>query len=127
MARHNFKVQAGGRGLYAAIMLNVNFDKTANKSISIHFSEPSEWESTCMTGIYIFYDYYAHETVGRMEVTIERIDWMPVDTNNLIVLYGTILALSQELNYPLEGLGFDKDTELFTFPERRKSWNKNDK
>ena len=107
-------------------MLNVSFDKTANRGISIHFNEPSEWESTSMTGIYIFYDYYAHQTIGRMEVTVERIDWMPVDTNNLIVLYATTLAISKALNYLMEDLGFDKDTQCFTFPERRKGWSKND-
>lgn len=75
----------------------------------------------CMAGIYIFFDYFKGAEKGTWQITINSINWLPVDTNHLTILYATVVALSKELNIPVPGLAFDKENESFIFPERRKA------
>jgi len=47
------------------------------------------------------------------------IDWYPVDTNLLVVMYTCTKALLDALDIEIEKLQFDTRNEIFIFPEVR--------
>lgn len=77
------------------------------------------WEIPCKSGAMIFFDYFSRTFKGELNVKVIELDWLPVDTNNLIVLFATIEGLSESLGFKIEKLELDSINETFIFPEQR--------
>ncbi len=123
MSKHEFafKKVLHKRGAYMKIEMEVDFyPSTMESKLEISYNADHEWKSSCEAGIHIFHDYFRYLNKGRLKITVNRINWLPVDTNNLIVLYATIMALCEILNFNVEDLQLDIQNEVFVFPEARK-------
>lgn len=117
---HSFRKQVGQRGCYAGISLHIETQTGAVPGMYFQFTDPDlQWKTACEAGAKIFYDYYKWKAYGTLNITIERIDWLPADTNHLIVLYATISALCEALQIEIPEFSFQKETALFVFPECR--------
>lgn len=116
---YTYRVQVKNRGLYAEIVYDTFFTQGDKSEIVIEYLAIKEWELPCKTGIILFFDYFTRQNFGKLTVTIHEIKWLPVDTNKLVVLFASIKALCEGLNFQVEKLEFDSSTETFNFPERR--------
>jgi len=114
-----FKKQIGNRGFYFELAFEANVVNQSGNNINIEYLADTKWEIMCKAGILIFHDYFSRKNKGDLHVRVHEIKWLPVDTNNLLVMYTCVKALSEALDVPIEGLGFDVDNETFHFPELR--------
>jgi len=116
---YTFRKQINSKGYYVEFDFDVQLDDTAENNLSIEYLAGKEWEIPCRAGIMLFFDYLARQKGGALKVTVYEIRWLPVDTNNLIVLYGIVKALNEVLGLEVDKLGFDAANETFIFPETR--------
>ena len=114
-----FKKQVGNRGVYLELVFEANVLNRSGNNINIEYLADAKWEIMCKAGILIFHDFFARKIKGDLDVRVYEIKWLPVDTNNLLVMYACVNALSEALNVPIKGLAFDVDNETFHFPELR--------
>lgn len=119
MEKFVFKHQVNNRGLYADICFEVKIDTTKPSNLIVEYNADKHWEIICLAGIRIFYDYYIRQKQGSLHITVISIDWLPIDTNNLIVMYSIVKGLSEILNLNISKLNFDSSSEVFIFPESR--------
>lgn len=119
MNTYEFRTLLRERGCYSEITLDANVEKASNPQLTINYNADTAWEVSCKAGILVFFDYLKRKDVGKLTVTIENIKWLPVDTNHLTIIYSTISALSQQLNFEIEGLKLERIEETFIFPEPR--------
>lgn len=84
----------------------------------MYLADPA-WELICRAGLLLFHDYFLTIKRGDLRICIHHIKWRPVDTNNLIILYGCVKAMSEALDMPSESVSFDLDNTAFIFPDRR--------
>lgn len=108
------------RGCYSEITFEITFDKDKESSLKVCYEADALWEASCKAGILIFNDFFSKKNKGELSITISKIDWMPVDTNNLIILYSTIKGLSELLDFEIVDLNIDRNLESFVIPEPRK-------
>jgi len=118
-----FREQLKHKGLYAELSFECNFNPGENNKLEFKYLGENIWELPCKMGANIFYDYFkkSDNSTGRLEILINTVDWYPVDTNNLIVMYACVKGLLEAFKLELNGLKFDSETESFLFPEIRKT------
>ncbi|MEN2398878.1 hypothetical protein GKZ90_0003785 [Flavobacterium sp. MC2016-06] len=119
MEKYNLRQLVNNKGYLFNINFEVNLDRSKDSGLVIIYEADQNWENTCRAGIAIFYDYFSRKTKGQLTVKIIETHWLPVDTNNLIVLFATIKALSESLNFKIDKLEIDSINETFIFPEPR--------
>lgn len=119
MRTYSFKKQLQNKGCYAEIIFDVRFSVEASNNLSVDYSADTQWELACKAGVLVFYDYFVRKKRGNLEVSIYEIKWLPIDTNNLIILFVTIKALCDALTLVIENLTLDIEREIFQFPEIR--------
>lgn len=119
MKRYIFRKQVGQRGCCVEIFYEVNLNRYSSGKIDLEYLGDPQWELMCRAGILLFRDYYAGVNRPSLDVRIHNIDWLPVDTTNLLVLYACVEALSEAVGFPITGLSFDANNATFTFPEER--------
>jgi hypothetical protein len=119
MRTYTFKKQVKNRGCYAEIWFDIHYVEESTNNLTISYQASAEWEHACKAGVYIFYDYFRRMKGGAIDVKIYDINWQPVDTNQLVVMYVCIKALLDALDIEVEKLQFDPADEIFTFPEIR--------
>lgn len=115
------RTQLKNRGCYAEITLDYNRNDSV-ADLSITYNADPQWEYACKAGVKIFYDYFLRKTNSGLDIRIHSINWLPVDTNNLIVLFAVIQSLCEALNFEVKGLELDVIEERFVFPEKRSDW-----
>jgi len=120
MKKYAFRKQVRNRGCYAEVLFDLIYKDETSNGLVVNYHASHEWEHACKAGINIFYDYFIRVRRGMIEVTIHEIKWLPMDTNNLIVLYACINALLDALGIDIKDLGFDIENESFVLPEVRK-------
>ena len=101
------------------MVYDISYIEGPSNSLSVKCLASSSWEAICRAGIFVFYDYSARVRTGNVDVTIYEVIWMPVDTNNRIVFYACISALTEALDIEIRDLKFDSAKEIFCFPEKR--------
>lgn len=106
-------------GWYAAVDVMAETDTLSTSEMIFDYKGPTEWQVPSKMAALTFYDYFKRRKSGRLVIRIENIDWLPIDTNNIIVFFSVIQALCKELNFNIEGLSLDKGKEIFIFPEPR--------
>lgn len=116
---YQFREQIKNRGCYAGIVLETEMDFNKPLSLNIEYAAEERWSDVCKAAVHIFFDYYKWLEKGELTVKILNVDWLPADTNSLIVLYSVVTALSSKLNVNISDLSFDKENERFVFPESR--------
>ena len=120
MRTYTFKKQVKNiGGCYAEISFDIDYVEESTSNLIVSYQASAEWEYACMAGIYVFYDYFKRMKRGAIDIKIYDIDWRPVDTNQLVVMYACINALLGALNIQVEKLEFDDTGEVFIFPEAR--------
>lgn len=119
MSTYTFRKQVDNKGFYVAIDLEAIVESQHSLRLSVDYLADPQWEPLCRAGITLFYDYFKRFSMESLRVKVIDIKWMPIDTNGLIVLFGTVQALSEALNIPIEGLQFDHVNQSFVFPDRR--------
>ena len=119
MGQYQFREQLTNRGCYCGISLRAKYVESENHDLTINYNADIKWKPSCIAGIHIFFDYFNKLKFGKLEVSIDTIQWLPVDTNHLTVLYSVIFSLSKELKITIPDVQLDKERELFTFPEPR--------
>lgn len=114
---HTLRKQTGNRGLFFEIDLECSYSDQI-RELSIVYNADLKWKQVCELGVHIFHDYYKRKFNSRhLEVGINTVRWLAVDTNHLIAVYATVSALAEELDYPIPNLNFEDDS--FNFPEVR--------
>jgi hypothetical protein len=121
MRNYVFRRQIGNRGCYAEIKFDVSIKKETSDDLIVIYLADARWETACRAGISIFKEYFERKMSGSLEVTIFEIKWLPIDTNNLLILFASIEALNEALGLKVEKLQFDVANEIFLFPEIRSS------
>jgi hypothetical protein len=117
MKRYIYKKQHENRGYYAEIIFEVQFDEGDSDELQINYLALPNWELMCRAGLNLFYKYFIKYKSGKIMVTIHEIKWRSVDTNHLIVMFVSVKALCDALNYEIENLKFDSSTQTFNFPD----------
>ncbi len=113
------KKQQGDKGFYVEIFFEVALTNNFGSRLKVEYLADPKWEAMCKAGLLLFHDYFIRKIKGDLEIRVHEIRWMPIDTNNLLVLYACVEALSDSLGLPIKGLSFDSGSGLFTFPDRR--------
>ncbi|WP_129020201.1 hypothetical protein [Edaphocola flava] len=116
---YQFREQLKMRGCYAGIVLKTHLNPVKETKLIFNYEGDPQWQTICEAGANIFFDYFKWVAKGELIVDIENIDWMPADSNNLIILYATIEALGKDLDIVIPNLSFHRDSESFIFPECR--------
>jgi hypothetical protein len=116
MEKHCFKVQLGNKGCYCEIFFKVSFFENVDNNLRVSYLADLQWEFSCRSGIAVFYDYFIKLKAGSVDVIIYDIKWRPVDTNNLIVFFCTIEALSHSLSFNIDKLRLDTENDFFQLP-----------
>lgn len=119
MEKYVLRQQLNNRGCYSSISFDVTFNPSESSNLLIIYEAESMWESACKAGINIFFDYFKRSLKGQLIVKIVNIDWIPIDTNNLIILFSTVKGLSEVLDFKIKHLEIDLMNEYFIFPETR--------
>ncbi len=118
MNKYTFRQQIKNRGCFAEIVFDLAVTEGVEKSIKID-CRVTEWESICKSAAVIFYDYFKSQRDGRIDITVYEINWYPVDTNHLIVLFACVQAFNEATGISISQLKIDTDLEIFCFPEAR--------
>ena len=114
---HTLRKQTENRGVFFEIDLECSYSDQRTE-LSIVYNADLKWKQACELGVHIFHDYYKRKFNNRhLEVKVNAVQWLPVDTNHLIVVYAVVSALAKELDYPISNLNFENDS--FSFPEVR--------
>ena len=119
--QYTFRQQLGNRGAFCSISFDIIEDLSLSSGRTFIYEADAQWKTVCRAGVLIFFDYYTRQRNGSLTIKIIEIKWLPVDTNNLIVLYSVVKGLCELMNVSIESLRLDTSTELFCFPEHRTS------
>lgn len=119
MEKHTLRKQINNKGLYVSLTYQLNYNEEKHSNLIFSYEAHKLWETPCKLGAMIFFDYFSRKFKGELNVKIIELDWLPVDTNNLIVLFATIEGLSELLGFKIEKLELDLINESFVFPEQR--------
>lgn len=114
-----FRKQVGNKGYYVKINFDVELLNEQKYKLEINYTADIKWKAFCETGILLFFEYFSRKEDSGLKVTIYEVSWLPVDTNAFLVLFSTIKALSEALNYDINGLEFDETNKKFIFPDPR--------
>jgi hypothetical protein len=109
----------GNRGCYVEIEYELKYFEGQNNYLKLQYEADPRWEVACKMGVLLFEDYFYQQMYGRIELSIININWMPADTNNLIVMFGMVRALLDDFKIELPNLKLEATSEIFTFPEPR--------
>lgn len=118
MKTYCFKKQVKNRGVYA----NISYDVTINNNLKnrvINYHADERWQNAVNAGVMIFETYFGKQLGGELEITVYKIDWMMIDSDELIVMFTMICALCDAMGLKSELLKFDPVEEVFILPERR--------
>ena len=70
-----------------------------------------KWKGSIECGVSLFMDHYKKYNREFIEVHFDYMRYFPVDTTHSIVLYGTVMVLSNLLEYdPSQIISFDEQT-----------------
>lgn len=119
MEVYTLRKQMGNRGCYSSIKFEAGFSPRDISELKIIYEAESKWEHACKAGICIFFDYFKRERNGQLTIKIIEIDSIPVDTNNLIVLFSVVKGLCEALDFNISKLEIDLLNETFILPEPR--------
>ncbi len=114
-----FRKQVGKKGYYVKIDFDVELLNEQKHKLEINYTADITWRAFCEAGVLLFFEYFSRKEDRGLKVTIYKVDWLPVDTNAFLVMFSTIKALSEALNYEINGLEFDQTSEKFVFPDPR--------
>jgi hypothetical protein len=117
--KYTYRQLLKNRGCYAELIFEINLIPGAENDLDVKYLADKRWEFSCKSGLQIFHDYFMKKMSGRLEIIIHEIKWLPVDTNNLIVLFATILAVSDVFKLNIPYLELDLVNETFHLPEAR--------
>lgn len=117
---YTFRRLLDNRGCYASFDFEVSYNPEGETKLIVNFNADKKWEIPCKAGILIFFDFYSKDYKGQLTVTVNKIDWLPVDTNNIIVLFSSIQGLSDTLDYQIDEMLLDIEKEVFVIPEQRR-------
>lgn len=117
--KYSLRKQVNNRGFYCEIIFDCVVSNSFQRSAKLNYTADPRWETSCKAGVQIFHDYFIRKQNSSLEVTIHEIKWNPVDTNDLIILFSIVQALSEALDFPLPGFQLDLTNERFIFPEAR--------
>jgi len=120
MQNYVFKQQVQGRGCYAIIGFDIIYEECSENTIEFTYKGDPKWEGACKAGALMFYEYFTKEKSGRINIVIHHVDWLPVDSNNLIVMYACVKAFLDSQSVESNYLDFNKSDECFVFAEPRK-------
>jgi hypothetical protein len=112
-----FREQIENKGYYIKIRFEVELIDNKNSKLEMIYSADEKWKIFCETGILLFFEYFYKNETKSLKVNVYEIDWLPVDTNSILVLFSTVKALSDALDYKISALAFD--TGKFIFPDSR--------
>jgi hypothetical protein len=115
--------QMGNRGCYVEIEYELKYSENQDNFLQLQYNADSKWELACKMGVLLFKDYFFARMSGGIELSIINIGWMPVDTNNLIVMFAIVRALADEFKMEMPNLDLNTTNEVFTFPEPRSVGN----
>lgn len=115
----HYRKQFRDKGIYATLELEVAYLPYGENGLMCDYSGPSKWENVCKGGATLFFDYFNRKNKGTLKVAIKDVQEFPLSTNQLIVMFATVRALCDCLNYDVAGLEFDAETAAFSFPEVR--------
>ena len=90
---YTFRKQSKFRGYFASVTFNIIFDESKKKNLIISYLADLKWEVPCKAAINMFLE--RHPFTGELIITIQQIDWLPVDTNSTVVIYSTLKGLCE--------------------------------
>jgi hypothetical protein len=68
----------------------------AGNGVHVNYQAETRWELACRMGVQLFYNYFRTQKRGNVEITIYDVGWLPVDTNNLTVMF-TVMNRESDL------------------------------
>lgn len=80
----------------------------------LSFSRGDDYNDTVRFGAGYFFDHYAKARAVDLFVDIRRVNGMLTDTTTTTVFYATVMALSQALDFQIEGFGLDEQTGILS-------------
>ena len=106
-----------GKPMYAHIMLTVKENNELKLNISFEDKLSYEFEKSIEFGIVYYFTHYVRyvKKIG-LNVNIDYVHGIPVDTTAIVLTYSSIKALSNALDYEIEGL-LITDKGDFVFPK----------
>jgi hypothetical protein len=116
---YTFRQQYGNRGLYASISFEIIRDSTQPPGSIFTYEGDLRWKAACEAGVLIFFDYFSRSNPGWLSVSVTNVKWLPVDSNNLTVIFAVVKGLCEALNVHLDNLAFDPANGTFNFPDCR--------
>lgn len=119
MNTYTFKKQIGNKGFYAGVDFEVKTIERTENELTFQYLADGQWRLACEMGFRLFYDYYTKQRSGGLKLIIHDVKWMPVDTNNLIMLFATVKALCEHFEVEIKDLGFEEARGVFCLPDRR--------
>jgi hypothetical protein len=115
----SIREQVERSGHFCSITFDVEEFTTDESSLKVEYFGEARWEAICRNGTNLFFEYYLRCKIGRLEVKIIEVDWYPVDTTGITVLYATIKGLSENLKIDIKDLYFDKTRQAYSIPDPR--------
>lgn len=114
--KYIFKKQINNKGFFAGIELEATLENDLNQLGNDFIFEAFDerWKSSCKIGVELFYDYFIFDN-KILKVRIINIDWMPIDTTKVIIIYSTIEALCEIFNIENDKIIFNVKDETFNF------------
>lgn len=118
MKKYILRKQVKGKGYYAEFLYDIFFTESDSNSLEVT-CHVSEWEYICRTGALIFHEYFQRRNVGNVKIVVHDVKWYPIDTNNLIILFASVNAFAEGLDFKIDNLKLDVENEIFCFPDAR--------
>jgi hypothetical protein len=108
--------QIGNCGIYGRIELEcsiIDFNLPIEISMNTEFER---WKPGVLFGANYFMEHI-NDQVG-LKLKVIDLDYHDVDTNNVVIGYLTIMALSEATHYSLRSeISFDRNNKSFLFPK----------
>ncbi|MBV7531767.1 hypothetical protein [Chitinophaga sp. sic0106] len=116
MRKYTLRKQIKNRGCFAEIIYDLIVNENEGFCIDCRCSD---WVVICNAAGAIFYDYFKRLRVGGVKIVVYEINWYPIDTNNLIVLFACLQAFAEATDVFIDNLKIDTDLGMFCLPEAR--------
>ena len=116
MKSYTFRQQIENFGRFATIWFEASADEDCDPGLTLEYHAELRWKLACEAGALLFYDYYGRRKRGSVSIRIERIDWMTVDTDNLCVLFTTMMGLCEHFSLDIAEAGLDPIRKVYYLP-----------
>lgn len=93
---YEFKQKVNKKGFFCNVRYLV--ESLSDEKLEVVFLADTRWQAACQFAANLFYEKYSLIKSGGIKITIKEVESQMIDTNQVVVFYALLSALSEHFD-----------------------------